>query len=74
MQDRTNEISDAYAAEVKRLRDALTIIARGYTNQFPGAPDVMHESPSSFRAKMWSWSQAVAQAALEQRHEEEKSG
>ena len=44
---------------------ALDTIAGGWTDRFPGAPDVMKAtSPADFRSAMWTWSQAVAKAAL----------
>lgn len=55
----------AMRAERDRLREALDTISGGWTDRFPGAPDVMAtESPLSFRSQMWTWSQAVARAAL----------
>lgn len=52
--------------DITKLRKALDTIAGGHTTRFPGAPDVMVETPESFRSKMWAWSQAVAKAALEE--------
>ncbi len=46
------------------LMEALETIAGGYTDRFPGAPDVMSETPETFRSKMWTWSQEVARAAI----------
>ena len=47
------------------LLAALNTIAKGMTNEFPGAPDPMTAtSPVEFRAAMWSWSQKVAAAAV----------
>ena len=57
---RLGELGD----ENKRLHTALETIAGGYIDRFPGAPDVMAESPDIFRHKMWIWSQEVARAAL----------
>ena len=56
----------AEAAERERdeLREALDIIARGYTDRFPGAPDAMTSTPEDFRSAMWAWSEHVARAAL----------
>lgn len=46
-------------------REALEIIAGGYTSRFPGAPDPMTAtSPAEFRSSMWTWSQQVARSAL----------
>lgn len=49
-----------------KLLKALDTIAKGMTNEFPGAPDIMSETPDSFRYKMWQWSQACARAAVEE--------
>ena len=50
--------------ENKRLIAALETIGGGHTERWPGVPDVMAETPESFRHKMWSWNQAVAKAAI----------
>lgn len=56
---------DALQAQVKELAAALETIGGGWTNRFPGAPDVMAaESPLAFRSAMWTWSQEVARATL----------
>jgi len=47
-----------------RAARALETIAGGWTNNFPGAPDVMATSPAEFRGAMWEWSQRCARAAL----------
>ena len=46
------------------LKSALNTIAGGYTNRFPGAPDV-DMTPEQFQSKMWTWSQSVAKNVLE---------
>ena len=63
--------AEDFVKEVNRLKDennllrhALMTIAGGHTEDFPGGPDVMAESPDTFRHKMWSWSQEVARSAL----------
>lgn len=48
------------------LMEALETIAKGKTNKFPGAPDIMNTTQDEFRRAMWSWSQKVASAALAQ--------
>ena len=48
------------------LVEALDTIAKGMTNNFPGAPDVMEVTPAEFRSAMWSWSQEVARAAIKE--------
>ncbi len=48
------------------LVEALDTIAKGMTNKFPGAPDVMEMTPDEFRHTMWTWSQKVARAALKE--------
>ncbi len=52
------------AGEIERLRAALEAIAGGHIDRFPGAPDVMQETPEEFRHKMWGWCQKVAAAAI----------
>lgn len=52
------------ADDAGRLREALDTIAGGWINRFPGAPNIMKVSPTDFQHGMWSWSQAVAKAAL----------
>ena len=54
---------DEARAQLATLREALNTIAGGFTDRFPGAPDVMAETPETFRDKMWGWSQKVARAA-----------
>ena len=61
MQSEIDELRAALDTTMK----ALTTIAGGWTNRFPGAPDPMTtESPLHFRSDMWLWSQKVAKAAL----------
>ena len=65
---------------IEALAEALETIAGGYRDRFPGAPDAMNwdGSPEEFRSQMWSWSQRVAKAAIEEHkawlkiHEEEQ--
>ncbi len=48
----------------RELVEALDTIVGGWTDRFPGAPNVMHDTPEEFRSKMWTWSQQVAAAAI----------
>jgi sensor domain CHASE-containing protein len=71
--DELISITEGLALEVSRLRKmraelvkALETIAGGHTERFPGAPDVVEHVPVAFQAKMWSWSQEVARAAIEE--------